>query len=88
MLQIPPEFILKTLKNAYEQYDKYDMPGYKDKTLKIYGFCDGLVKLIKKFAPEYTEEVNTMKAKSNISNMNVSSDKIDLEQPTIFRRNN
>ena len=37
---------------------------------------------------EYTEEVNTMKAQSKISNVKMSSDEIDLEQPTIFRRKN
>ena len=88
MLQIPPEFILQTLQNAYKKYDEYYMLKDEAKTLKIYGFCDGLEKLIKKFAPEYTEEVNTMKAQSKISNVKVSIDEIDLEQPAIFRRKN
>jgi len=51
MLQIPPEFILKTLENANRKYDEYSAIGDKEKTLKIYGFCDGLEKLITKFGP-------------------------------------
>ncbi|PLW80596.1 hypothetical protein C0585_01755 [Candidatus Woesearchaeota archaeon] len=42
MLQIPPEFILQTLQNAYKKYDEYYMLKDEAKTLKIYGFCDGL----------------------------------------------
>jgi len=86
MLQIPPEFIIKTLENAYKKYDEYDMLRDEAKTLKIYGFCDGLEKLIKKFAPEHIEEIETMKDQSKISNVKVPSDEIDLEQPTIFRQ--
>ena len=38
MLQIPEEFILKTLENAYIQYEKHYTVGDREKALKIYGF--------------------------------------------------
>lgn len=88
MLQIPPEFILQTLENAYKKYDEYDMLIDEAKTLKIYGFCDGLEKLVKKFAPEYIEEVNIMKSQSRISNMKTTPNEIDLDKPTYLRQSN
>lgn len=86
MLQIPPEFILKTLANAYKKYDDYDTIGDEMKKAKIYGFCDGIERLVDKFAPEYSDEITIMKAKSSISDVKNSSGDINLDEPTILRR--
>jgi len=88
MLQIPPEFILKTLENAYKKYDDYNTIGDEIKKAKIYGFCDGLERLIYKFAPQYSDEIASMKAKSAILDAKNSSGDINLDEPTILRRMN
>jgi len=88
MLQIPEEFILKTLENAYIQYDKYSTVGDREKALKIYGFCDGLEKIIYRFAPDYSKQVKSMKAQSKISDEMIENDLVNLDEPTIFRKNN
>ena len=83
MMQIPPEFILGTLKNAYI---KYNSIRDTEQGLKVYGFCDGLEKLVFKFAPEYTQEIQQMKKKYNISPKKSNSDDINLDEPTWTRQ--
>lgn len=86
MMEIPPEFVLKTLQNAYEKYDIY-IDTDKTKALKIYGFCDGLEKLIYKFAPEFTEEVQSMRSRCSIVEIKLKNSSTNLEEPTWLRNN-
>lgn len=84
MMQIPPEFILKTLKNAYEKYDTFTDKD-EVKALKTYGFCDGLEKIIYKFSPEFTKDLKQMRAQSKISEVDSNNSSINLEEPTWLR---
>jgi hypothetical protein len=83
MIQIEEEFILNTLRHAYEKYNFYKDKD-KEKTLKIYGFCDSLEKLIYKFSPGYADQVKSLREEYGITKEKIDSD-VDLEVPTWLR---
>lgn len=82
MMQIPPEFIINTLKNGYSQYNE---TKDEERRLKIYGFCDGLERLLYKFAPQYTQEVKDLQKQFSITKT-VNIDTLNLDEPTWMRK--